>query len=106
MGNRGLGRLVAIGCCCLAIGVVCQAAGASQVTATWNGGTGNWSETAHWTGLPVGASYPSNGTPPGTTYQVRIDSNNSAVSNVSLDVSVAVDVLRVSTGDTFAINNG
>ncbi len=75
---------------------------AAQVTATWNGGVGNWNDATKWSGGVV----PNNGTPAGTTYKVLLDNGNATVSNVTLNISATIDTLTVSSGDTLGLNNG
>lgn len=76
---------------------------AAQVTATWTGAgnSTNWSDPANWS-TP---NFPNNGTPAGTTYNVVIDGNSGATSNVMLNVTVTIDALTVNSGDSLSVNN-
>jgi len=58
-----------------------------KTDSSWNGGTGNWSNSANWTP----SSVPNNGG--GTTYNVAIAALNSAV---SLDVSYRLRSINLS----------
>ena len=72
--------------------------GAAIVDSTWEGGTGNWSSVGSWD--PNGA--PDND---GDNYRVYIDDGSLGDSVVSLDMSVTIDSLTMSGGDTLNINN-
>jgi hypothetical protein len=72
---------------------------AVQVTATWNGGAGNWSNIANWDAGVV----PSNGI---NTYDVRIDNGNVTNSSVTLDMTATIDKLTVDAPDSLNFNNG
>jgi hypothetical protein len=61
----------------------------ADITSTWDGSTNNWSSASDWSS----ESYPNNGTPPGTVYDVGISSGN-----VTLDVSPTVRLLNLSGG--------
>src|ERR1700722_3000504 len=61
----------------------------ADITSTWDGSTNNWSSASDWSS----ESYPNNGTPPGTVYDVGISSGN-----VTLDVSPTVQLLNLSGG--------
>jgi hypothetical protein len=39
--------------------------GATEITSTWSGNTGNWTDPTQWSTNP---NYPNNGTPSGTDY--------------------------------------
>lgn len=86
-----------------------SSAQAAQVIAIWNGGTGSWSSAGSWSGGVV----PSNNTPAGTTYDVRIDGGKPVGSIVNLAGSTTVDLLTVDSGDrvntgihSYVIGNG
>ena len=84
--------------CCAWILVAAGAAGAAQVDATWNGGTGVWSDTGAW---DVGVA-PDNGVG-GDTYNVLIDDGNAAASTVTMDVDATIDNLTVDAADELII---
>jgi hypothetical protein len=68
----------------------------AQTNSTWNGGTGNWSDTSNWNPGAV----PNNGA--GTTYNVTIDVPNSAV---TIDIlNVTIDNLTLGATDSLNIN--
>jgi len=70
----------------------------AQTDSSWNGGTGNWSNSANWTP----SSVPNNGG--GTTYNVAIAALNSAV---SLDVStVTINNVSLAASTSLTINLG
>jgi len=78
---------------------------AAQVTATWaNNITGNWNETARWSGLVGGDSYPNNDA--SDTYSIVIDGiAGTGPSSVTLNVSVAIDNLTVTSDSALTIAN-
>ncbi len=68
----------------------------AQTDSSWNGGTGNWSNSANWTP----SSVPNNGG--GTTYNVAIAALNSAV---SLDVStVTINNLSLAASTSLSLD--
>ena len=88
------------------------AARAATFTVTWTGGTGNWSDTTKWAGLPAGVAYPDNNLIPDTFFNVRIDGSKFQVSNVTLNVIATIGVtgaansLQVDAGETLTIPSG
>src|SRR3981189_1441618 len=70
----------------------------AQTDSSWNGGTGNWSNSANWTP----SSVPNNGG--GTTYNVAVAALNSAV---SLDVStVTINNVSLAASTSLTTNLG
>ncbi|MGI9516225.1 MAG: beta strand repeat-containing protein [Pirellulaceae bacterium] len=71
----------------------------AQITVTWSGGTGDWSNSLKWSpnGVPNNA---------GSTYDVEIDGGLAGASTVTLDQNATIDTLDVSTGDELMIDNG
>lgn len=63
-----------------------------DVTATWTGGSGNWTTAADWSTNP---NYPNNGTPSGTDYQAVFTRPGSGAYTVTENSSVAVDSLAI-----------
>jgi hypothetical protein len=85
------------------LAVLCSAArGARAVDldATWNGGTGNWSAAAKWSGGVV----PNNGDT--NAFSVFIDGGKAAASTVALDISATVKSLSIDRGDQLDQING
>jgi hypothetical protein len=81
-----------------------------QVTATWTGGSGNWSNASNWSTNPV---VPNNHTPnPTATYSVIIDTQGSVVSMDLSSVKIfpltlgATSSLNVSSGNFFGLDGG
>jgi hypothetical protein len=66
-------------------------------TAVWLGGVGNWSTAAKWSTGVVPNS--------GTT-SVWIDNGNAATSNVTLDITAAVNNFTLDAGDSFTFSSG
>lgn len=71
----------------------------AQITKTWVGGTGFWSDAVNWT--PNGV--PNNN---GSTYDVEIDGAVAGNSVVTLNQDATIDTIDVSTGDELIIGNG
>ncbi|HEX4054543.1 MAG TPA: hypothetical protein VHX86_09790 [Tepidisphaeraceae bacterium] len=63
----------------------------AQTTASWNGGSGNWTTASDWSTNPV---YPNNGTPTGTTYQAVVAASGSPYT-LTDNSTIAVDGLTV-----------
>ncbi|HVN84639.1 MAG TPA: hypothetical protein VMW17_07330 [Candidatus Binatia bacterium] len=79
--------------CALGFGVLHRPAIAAAVSATWNGGDGNWSAASAWSGGVV----PNNSG--GNSFGVFIDGKNPAASTVTLDLSPTVSMLAIDAGD-------
>src|SRR5262245_12140024 len=62
---------------------------AADVTSTWNGTTGNWSDATRWSSNP---NFPNNGNG-GFTYDAIINSGS-----VTLDQDIAIEKLTLSGG--------
>src|SRR3990167_3810049 len=71
---------------------------AVQITATWNGGAGNWNTAGNWSGAVV----PNNGA---DTFNVQIDNGNATNSSVSLNMAATIDNLTIDVSDSLDINN-
>ena len=71
---------------------------AVQITATWNGGAGNWNTAGNWSGGVV----PNNGA---DTFNVQIDNGNATNSSVSLNMVATIDNLTIDVLDSLGINN-
>ena len=71
---------------------------AVQITATWNGGAGNWNTAGNWSGGVV----PNNGA---DTFNVQIDNGNATNSSVSLNMAATIDNLTIDVSDSLDINN-
>jgi hypothetical protein len=68
----------------------------AQTNSTWNGGTGNWSDTSNWNPGAV----PNNGA--GTAYSVTIDVPNSVA---TIDIlNVTIDNLTLGAANSLYIN--
>src|SRR4051794_20767019 len=63
--------------------------------ATWNGGTGNWSLAANWTG----------GIPDVAGETALIDGGKAGASVVTLDISPTISQLTVDSGDSLIIGD-
>src|SRR5947209_932552 len=59
----------------------------ADVAAVWDGTNNNWSNAVHWTTNPT---FPNNGTPPATLYDVTINAGT-----VALDVSPTIQQLSI-----------
>ena len=68
----------------------------AQTFFTWNGGTGNWSDAAFWTG----------GVPNSNLADVFVDGGKAINSVVNVNGAYTVGRLTISTGDTVNLNNG
>ena len=84
-----------------ALGFACLVATAhsarAQTPYTWDGGTGNWSDSTFW----------NNGVPNDPTADVYIDGGNTGVNSiVTMDNNYTVGRLTVDAGDTLTTNNG
>jgi hypothetical protein len=64
----------------------------AQVTSTWNGTTGDWTNPAIWSTNPF---YPNNGNPPGTAYAVDM---GSAAGTLTVNVPITVQSIGFSSG--------
>lgn len=73
-------------------------AGAAQLDAVWNGGTGDWNIAGNWNT----ALFPNNGA---DTYNVLIDDGNATASEVSLDFSTTVDNVDLDSDDVLWVNS-
>ncbi len=70
---------------------------AASVTSTWLGGTGDWTDPAHWNGAVV----PQN---TGTdSYDAAIDGGNPGASEVTLDSQDTIGSLQVDAGDALVV---
>ena len=88
-------RLATKGVTTLLIVVAAWASSArAQTTVNWNGGNGNWSASADWSGGVV----PNNGG--GQTYNVTI--SNGTAETVTLDLGVTISDLTLGTSATLA----
>jgi len=88
-----LAALVIVGCAAHA------RAAAAEVTADWVGPSqGIWHDPANWSTQP---DYPNNGTPAGTSYDVRLAPAFPA--RVILETDVTVDNVTVGAGSTLAV---
>src|SRR5688500_5694724 len=77
-------------------------ASAAEVTADWVGpSAGIWHDPANWSTRP---DYPNNGTPPNTSYDVRIAPV--VPTTVTLETPVTVDNLTVGPGSTLSFYFG
>jgi len=65
---------------------------AADVTSTWNGTTGNWSDATRWNNSPSVLQFPNNGNG-GFTYDAIINSGT-----VTLDLSVVVEAFTIGGG--------
>lgn len=80
-----------------------QSLGAADVSATWTGGTGNWTSTTFWSyAPPSGALFPNNSS---DTFAVSIDGGNTTNSVVLLNTSVGLASLDVGVADRLVIEN-
>jgi fibronectin-binding autotransporter adhesin len=78
--------------------------GRADVTATWVGGSGNWTTAADWSTNP---NYPNNGTPSGTDYDVEAGSTGTGSYAVTLSSSVQIDGLSLdNSGATVDVATG
>ena len=68
----------------------------AQTADTWNGGTGNWSDSTLW----------SAGVPNGAGASVFVDGGNSVNSTVTVDGSYTVGALNISSGDAVSVASG
>ncbi len=64
-------------------------------TSIWNGGTGNWTDTAMWTGGS-----------PGPTSDVFIDNGNAINSDVTFNTATTINSLTLDSGDQLQITAG
>lgn len=88
----------------LAVGLTAKPA-CAQTTATWNGGTGNWTTASRWGCPSAGINcVPGNGTTSGATYYVAIDAGNVLLNSSSTQASVTIDA--ISTAGTLSIYDG
>jgi hypothetical protein len=62
--------------------------GATEITSTWSGNTGNWTDPTQWSTNP---NYPNNGTPSGTTYDAVINAPGAGPHTVTLNSNVTTD---------------
>jgi hypothetical protein len=70
--------------------------GATEITSTWSGNTGNWTDPTQWSTNP---NYPNNGTPSGTTYDAVIDAPGTGPYTVSLASDVTTDSVTLDLGN-------
>ena len=68
----------------------------AQTADTWNGGTGNWSDSTFW----------SAGVPNSVSASVFVDGGKAVNSTVTVDGSYTVGALNISAGDAVNVNNG
>lgn len=68
---------------------------ASAQTSVWNGGTGDWSNAANWTG----------GVPNGILAIALIDNGNPTSSQVTLSTSVTTQLVTIDTGDSLTVSS-
>jgi hypothetical protein len=61
---------------------------ASEITSTWSGNTGNWTDPTQWSTNP---NYPNNGTPSGTTYDAVINAPGTGAYTVMLNSNITTD---------------
>lgn len=66
----------------------------AQVTSTWNGTSGDWTNPALWSTNPF---YPNNGNPPGTTYAVNM---GSGTGTLTMNVPITVQSMQMAFGST------
>jgi hypothetical protein len=98
--TRLLAGVVAFATIFAATVALAQPAHAAALSATWNGGVGNWNVGANWSGGVVPCNTASN------TYSVDIDGGNTGViSSVTLDINCTIDNLTVDAGDSLVIPN-
>lgn len=76
---------------------------AADTDVTWSGGTGTWSTASKWSPQLV----PTNGSPAGATYAVRVDDNPAVTSRVTISFNSAYTVssLRIDAGDEVRLNS-
>lgn len=71
----------------------------TEVTASWTGGAGNWTNVTKWTTNP---DYPNNGTPAGTIYDAIIGASGT----VTLNSNVAVDSITINSNNATLLQTG
>jgi hypothetical protein len=79
------------------------AARATEITSTWSGNTGNWTDPTQWSTNP---NYPDNGTPSGTTYDAVIDAPGTGPYTVSLNSNVTTDSVTLDSANATLSQTG
>jgi len=64
----------------------------ADVQATWNGGSGDWSNSSLWSTNP---NYPNNGTPSSVNYTAAINQPGTGPYQVTVSTNVTVDGITV-----------
>ncbi|MEJ2200330.1 MAG: PEP-CTERM sorting domain-containing protein [Desulfuromonadaceae bacterium] len=91
-------------CILLTGGIGISQAHATQVTATWTGTTGDWTD-AYWSFAPASTEpYPDNSA--SEFFQVRIDDEAATASVVTLASEVQIDRLEISENDYLTLTGG
>ena len=67
------------------------------MTSTWLGGTGNWTDPAHWSGSAVPQNTSTD------SFDVVIDAGNPAASEVTLDAQDTIGSLQIDAGDALVV---
>jgi hypothetical protein len=75
-------------------GLVSARAGASEITSTWSGNSGDWTDGTQWSTNP---NYPNNGTPSGVSYDALINAPGAGAYTVSLSTSITTDSVTLSS---------
>jgi hypothetical protein len=76
---------------------------ASEITSTWSGSTGNWTDPTQWSTNP---NYPNNGTPTGTTYDAVINAPGTGAYTVTLNSNVTTDSVTLDSANATLAQTG
>src|SRR5262245_50543950 len=97
-------QLIRPGCWCgLVVGMACLTFPLqAQTTATWKGGTGNWTDSTQWTfGPGTGNTYPDNGQS-GNPWTAKISAGSADLQNNT----ITINTLNMSGGTIAASGTG
>jgi hypothetical protein len=75
-------------------GLAVARSGASEITSTWSGNTGDWTDATQWSTNP---DYPNNDTPTGVNYDAVINAPGAGAYTVSLSSSITVDSVTLNS---------